>query len=358
MNTEKKTNSGFDILILIAGYWKTLLIVAVVTAAVSFFFSTPRFIKPKFQSSVIMFPTSSNAVSQLVLAEGNYNEFLDVTQFGNDLHIEQMIQILQSHDIKDHLIEKYDLIKHYEIDTNTKYWKTKLYKYVTSNVTFSRTHNLAVEIRVEDIDPKLAAEMANEVADYYDTLKRCIVQQRSQEAFQILQDEMQKTEEDIAILNDSLSRIMSHGVYDYESQSERLTQQYAVEVAKGNNAAVERLKKELAVLEEWGPLYVSVRDRLYHLKQVQEIYQQKYQNTRVDASYSLPQKFVVERARVSDKKCYPKKMVIMLVTTLCVLVFTIFLIVCKDNLIKIAGQFRVKRRSEPEEKTDSTPSAS
>ncbi len=338
MANEKK--SGFNILLLVISYWKTLLVVGVTTAVASFLLSMPFFIKPKYKSSVIMFPTSSNAVSQLVLADGNYNEFLDVTQFGNDLQIEQMIQILQSRDIKDHLIQRFDLVRHYEIDTNSKYWKTKLYKYVDGNVTFSRTHNLAVEISVEDTDPQLAAAMANEIADFYDTLKRRIVQQRSIEAFRILQDEMRLTEEQVALLNDSLSRIMSNGVFDYESQSERLTQQYAVEVAKGNTAAVERLKKELVVLEKWGPLYVSVRDRLYHLKEVQEIYQQKYQNTRVDASYSLPQKFVVERAQASDKKCYPKKLAISLVSTICVLIFTIFLIVCQDGLKQLGHAMR------------------
>ncbi|MBO4282596.1 MAG: hypothetical protein J5873_05325 [Bacteroidales bacterium] len=344
MANEKKT--GFNLLLLVISYWKTLLVVAVATAALSFLLSTPYFIKPKYKSSVIMFPTSSNAVSQLVLADGNYNEFLDVTQFGNDLQINQMIQILQSREIKDHLIERFDLICHYDIDTTSKYWKTKLYKYVDGNVTFSRTHNLAVEISVEDIDPNIAAAMANEIADYYDTLKRSIIQQRSIEAHRILQDEMRLTEEQVALLNDSLSHIMSKGVFDYESQSERLTQQYAVEVAKGNTVAVERLKKELAVLEEWGPLYVSVRDRLYHLKEVQEIYQQKYQNTRVDASYSLPQKFVVERAQPSDKKCYPKKLAISLVTTLCVLVFTIFLIVCQDGLKQLCQALRHSAKKE------------
>ncbi len=339
-------------ILLLVRNWKTLLIVAIAAAVVSFTFSTPHFIKPKYKASVIVFPTSSNAVSQLILAEGNYNEFLDVTQFGNDIHIEQMIQMLQSREIKDHLIEKFGLIRHYDIDTNAKYWKTKLYKYVTGNLSFSRTHNLAVEITVEDVDPQLAADMANEIADYYDTLKRRVIQQRSIEAFHILEDEMKKTDELIMELTDSLSHIMSHGVYDYESQSERLTQQYAVEVAKGNAAGAERIKKELNILEEWGPLYVSVRDRLFYLKEAQEIYQQKYQNTRVDASYTLPQKFVVERAVAPDKKCYPKKMVITLVATLCTLVLAIFLLVCKDSLTEIGSQLLAALKNEPEKETE------
>lgn len=346
--TDKKNNSsGLNIILVLAKYWKMLLIIAIVTAVVSFTLSTPRFIKPKYKSSVIMFPSSSNAVSQLVLAEGNYNEFLDVTQFGSEIHIEQMIQLLQSRDIKDHLIEKFDLIKHYNIDTNRKYWETKLYKYVANNVSFSRTHNLAVEICVEDIDPKIAADMANEIADYYDTLKRRVIRQRSIEAFNILEEEMEKTNELMSLLSDSLSNIMSHGVYDYESQSERLTQQYAIEVAKGNTTGANRIKKELIILEQWGPLYVSVRDRLFHLKEAQQLYQEKYQNARVDAAYTLPQKFVVERAVPSDKKCYPKKSVITLVSTLCVLIFTIFLIVCQDSLKNIFRQVSQAIKNDP-----------
>ncbi|MDD2621825.1 MAG: Wzz/FepE/Etk N-terminal domain-containing protein [Bacteroidales bacterium] len=331
-NNATSNNSCFNILLLIVKYWKTFLIVGIVSAVVSFTLSTPFFIKPKYKSSVIMFSTSSNAVSQLILAEGNYNEFLDVTQFGDDAHIEQMIQILNSREIKDHIIEKFNLIEHYDIDTTKEYWKTKLYKYVKNNIQFSRTDNLAVEITVEDTDPVLASDMANEIADYYDILKREIVQQRSKEAFAILQEEMKLTDQLIMELNDSLSRIMSKGVYDYETQSERLMQQYAIELAKGNTTAVKRIKEELLILEQYGPLYVSVRDRLFYLKEAQKLFQEKYQNTRVDASYTLPQKFVVEKAVPADKKSYPKKLLITIVSSFCVCLFTLFLLIFKENL--------------------------
>lgn len=329
---SKTTTSGINVLILIIKNWKLLLSVALLSAVVAFFFSTPIFIKPKYKSSVIMFSTSSNAVSQLILAEGNYNEFLDITQFGTDAHIEQMIQVLNSRDIKDHIIEKFNLTSHYGIDTNKKYWKSKLYKYVKNNIQFKRTDNLAVEIVVEDTDPKLAAEIANEIADYYDMLKRQIVQQRSIEAFHILQEEMKLTDQLVMSLTDSLSRVMSYGVYDYESQSERLTQQYAIELVKGNTTGVNRIKEELMILEKYGPIYVSVRDRLFYLKEAQKLYQEKYQNARVDASYTLPQKFVVEKAVPSDKKSYPKKLLIAIVTSICVSLFTFFLLIFKENI--------------------------
>jgi uncharacterized protein involved in exopolysaccharide biosynthesis len=109
-------------------------------------------------------------------------------------------------------------------------------------------------------------------------------------------------------------------------------QQYAIELAKGNTVAVKRIKDELMILEQYGPLYVSVRDRLFYLKDAQKLFQEKYQNTRVDASYSLPQKFIVEKAVPADKKSYPKKMLITIVSTFCVLLFTLFLLIFKENI--------------------------
>ena len=72
---------------------------------------------------------------------------------------------------------------------------------------FSRTDNLAVEITVMDTDPQLAADIANEIADYYDILKRQIIQQRSIEAFNILEEEMKLTDALVMSLTDSLSQL-------------------------------------------------------------------------------------------------------------------------------------------------------
>ncbi len=88
----------------------------------------------------------------------------------------------------------------------------------------------------------------------------------------------------------------------------------------------------MIILEQYGPLYVSVRDRLFYLKEAQKLFQEKYQNARVDASYTLPQKFVVEKAIPSDKKSYPKKLMMSLVTTLCVLLFTVFLLIFQEKI--------------------------
>jgi uncharacterized protein involved in exopolysaccharide biosynthesis len=191
---------------------------------------------------------------------------------------------------------------------------------------------MGVQVSVLDIDPQLAADMANEIADYYDVLKRKIIKQRSEEAFVILQDEMEKYEELTTALTDSLSKIMSYGVYDYESQSEGLMQQYAKEIANGNTTGAKRIKEELSILEQWGPVYLAIRDRIHFLKRGQMGLQEKYQSMRVDADYSLSQKFVIEYAVASDKKAYPKRSIVVIVSTFCSLAFALLLIIGRENI--------------------------
>lgn len=328
-NTENKKSHSLNIIVLIIRWWKVLLIIGVVSALLSAGIS--MLITPRFKSSVILMPTASNALSQMVMLSNN-NERLDATQFGDDVKIDQMLQILNSREIKKHLIETFNLAVHYEIKQNSKYWETKLYKEIEDKCRFSRTDFMGVQISVLDEDPQFAADMANEIADYYDVLKRKIIKQRTEEGFTIIEKEMEKIEETIALLVDSMSAIMSHGIYDYESQSERLIQQYAKDRASGNTAATKRIKEELTILEQWGPTYISVRNRILYLKESQMYLQQKLQAMRADADYALPQKFIVESAIASDKKEYPNRITIVIMTTICTLALALLLIICQESI--------------------------
>lgn len=341
---SKSTTENMGLLALIVK-WKTLLIIVGASAAV-LSLVVSLMITPKFKSSVVLLPTSSNAVSQMVMVDGNYNEFLDATQFGDDMKIDQMLQILNSRKVKDHLIQTFDLVKHYDLDTNRKYWKTKLYKNLESDITFSRTNYMGVQINVVDKNPQMAADIANEIADYYDTLKREIIQQRTAAAYAIVEQEMDSLNALVDVLSDSLSKIMAHGVYDYETQSERLYQQYVKEVASGNGAAAARLQNQLSILEQWGPQYVSIRDHVMNLREMQQGMQAKLQEMRVDAQYAMSQKFVVEKAVAADKKYYPKKAMIVVVTTICALVLAFFFILCQNSLQ--AAYLEIKQQNRPE----------
>jgi uncharacterized protein involved in exopolysaccharide biosynthesis len=332
---SKKSSTNYDasnVILVIVRWWKVLLLVTVSAAVLSV--AASFLIEKQYKSTVVMMPTATNAVSQMLMINNNYNEFLDAAQFGDDMKIDQMLQILHSRQMKTHLIEKFNLVEHYGIKKNEKYWEDKVYKMVAEKCRFSRTNFLAAEITVYDADPQWAADIANEIAAYYDTLKRSIVQQRTKESFAIMEDAIAKTETYIQTLVDSLAVIMSYGVYDYETQSERLMQQYAKEIAAGNTAAIKRIKEQLEILEKWGAASFSLQKKLQYTRMSQVDLQNKYEAMRVDAEYRLPQKFVTEYAVPSIKKAYPNRIMIMVATSLCSLLLALFFIFAKESLKK------------------------
>src|SRR5210317_1704573 len=103
---------------------KPLIYITVIAFLASIIFSHPFFITPKYKSTVVLYPTSSSSIAKALLGK-NPSVEQDVMQFGEEEQTEQMLQILSSSIIRDKIIEKYDLMDHYEIDENARYRRTK-----------------------------------------------------------------------------------------------------------------------------------------------------------------------------------------------------------------------------------------
>ena len=121
------------------------------------------FIEDKYESSVILFPSTTTSISRALLNDENYKE-KDFLEFGEEEEAEQLIQILKSDEIREHIIRKFDLMNHYKIDPEAKYRRTKLIQEYESNIDFVRTKFMSVKIEVLDTDKDYAADIANEIS--------------------------------------------------------------------------------------------------------------------------------------------------------------------------------------------------
>ena len=81
-NNREDLNSSFSLVVFLLKHWKIITIVCVATAVLSFIFSTPLFIKPKYQSTAIIYAPRTNSVAKILLNQENYNERLEV-KFGS-----------------------------------------------------------------------------------------------------------------------------------------------------------------------------------------------------------------------------------------------------------------------------------
>ena len=121
MTTDFKRNEDFDSssLVIFLYKWRKPLFIVILSALIgSWFFSLPWFITPKFQSTVILFPASTNSVSKALLSDQS-GKGQDLMTFGEDEQAEQLLQILNSNKIRTRIIRKFNLMQHYDIDTSS-----------------------------------------------------------------------------------------------------------------------------------------------------------------------------------------------------------------------------------------------
>ena len=329
MENQNKYNA-FSLLQFMWKWRKWLLIVCVaaffVSAACSFL------VRPRYKSTALLYAPRTSSVSKILLNEQNYNERLEIKALATVDETEQMLPFLNSVAIKDSLIEKYKLAEYYNIDVNKKGGMTKLYKTITNNLTVKRTDYGAISLSVSDWDPQRAYEMTLDVVRWLDTIKNAVEYERAQAACIILQNQMDSIEREIAIVNDSIRALMAHGVFDVKLQSERLTQQYAIAAAQGNTAAMQRILREQDTLAKYGAQLTSYQDLEFNFSKYHALCKQKMMDAKMDMTTIMPVKFVIDNPTPADKKYYPKKSLIVVISTLCAFVLTMIVLLMIERV--------------------------
>lgn len=313
-STSDFTDS-FKVAIFLFKWRKTLLILGITAALLSALFSSPLFIAPLYKSTVIMFPASSNSISKSLLNE-NANPEQDILEFGADEQTQQMLQILNSNKIRERVIRKFNLAEHYGIDRGYDFYHTEMNDRFRSNISFKLTEYLAVKITVLDKNPQMAADIANEIAALLDTVKNAIQKERAIQGLKIVEAEYHTQLQQVKSMEDSLTHFMKLGINDYESQSQMMNRQLAVEIAKGNTRSINALQAKLDVLATYGGSYISIRDALLYEKKQLSFLKARYEESKIDAYEAMPQKFIIENAYKAERKSYPVIWIIVLLSTL------------------------------------------
>jgi len=329
MEKQDKYNA-FSLLQFMWKWRKWLLLICGATILVSAVCSF--LIRPRYKSTALIYAPRTNSVSKILLNEQNYNERLEIKALATVDETEQMLPFLNSIAIKDSLIEKYHLADYYDIDINNKGGKTKLYKSITNNMTVKRTEYGAISVTVSDWDPQRAHDMTLDVVRWLDTIKNHVEHERALAAYTILKQQLDSIEKEVAATNDSIREIMSHGVFDVKEQSERLTQQYAIAVAQGNTAAMQRIQKEQDTLAKYGGKLTEYIDMEYNFSKYHALCKQKMLDAKMDMTTIMPVKFVIDNPTVADKKYYPKKSLIIVISTLCAFILTMMVLLMIEKL--------------------------
>lgn len=298
-----------------------LIIITLVAAILGAVFSAPFFITPLYRSEAIVYPAN-------------------IDSYSDESETEQMLQLMQAHSIVDSMIRIFDLAKHYDINPEYKHFRTVLLHEYRKNVKISKTPYEAVSITVRDKDPVQASQMVEEILRLYDGKVAYLHKSKYAEVIEMFEKHMQyKTQ-----LIDSLQNRMyvlgtEYGLVDYAFQSQEIMRGYLRTLTGSgaqniNTAGVNRLKENI---EKHGGEMIVLTEMLQHEAR-------DYVEMKVD--YELALRFynaemtysnIITYPFPSDKKVFPVRWVIVVLSALGAFLLAMFVIFMLENKHIILG---------------------
>lgn len=250
-----------------------------------------------------------------------------------------MLQILNSEEIRERIISQFNLMSHYRIDSTQKYPRTRLNRKFSENISFNRTEYLSVRIDVLDENPEIAANIANTIAQLVDTVKTRMLHERAIDALAIVEKEYTEFQDYLQAREDTLNRLRSYGVLDYKSQVERLSEAYGKALMAGNSSATRAIEEKMAVLAKYGGLFIAIAQDMEHDRLMLNRLKMKYEEAKMDATEILAHKFVVDRATPAEKKSYPIRWLIVVISTVAAFLLSIIALLFIENLQRLRSVY-------------------
>lgn len=279
-----------------------VLVAAVVASAVASFL-----IQPRYKSTAVLFPTSSNRTTKSIMAD-RYS--MDIVDYGGERDCEYALQILSSQSMMEDVCNRFNLMEHYGIDGNAKDKFARLGDMYRAYVSVKRTEFLGIEVSVEDVDPQMAADIANYITTNYDTICTEILMPRTVDALNVMRGVCERLEAEIVGLDDSLG-----GMYNYSDYTNRMYQELARQTASGNTGAANRIKDEIASHRTAKGSFADIDNLLKEKQKELAELQTQVAERQAEVDMSVSHKFWVDKAVPADKKSFPKRAMIILLGT-------------------------------------------
>lgn len=296
--------------------WKLhFFIVSGLAIGISVVFSSEYFMPPVYKSFAIVYPSN-------------------IIPYSSETPTEQMLQLLESNDVRDEVIRKFDLAKHYNIDTAEESGHYKLITEYESNIEAKHTSVSSIEIKAYDTDPKLASEIVSEIINAVNVKARNLQRDKTKEVVVILENLMQSKKAQIDSVNNALQELrVKYQILDYDLQTREVSRGYYG--ALGNGARKENLKDidvMMRNLEEKGGDFYKLQQTFNALLKSYNATKLEYDQAVSDLTKELTYTNLISRPFPADKKSFPIRWIVVVTSLLSANLFLVFIIISIDKM--------------------------
>ncbi len=262
---------------------KKLLVVTLACAIISG--GLTLMIPKEYSSTAIIYPPASLSL--------DYN--VDNPNFGYDVEADRLLQILQSAEIRDSVIAKFDLLKYYGLDKNEKDWLYKLNKRFRRDIDFTRTQYMSIQVTAQTKDPEMSSGIVNYILKVADKVREKIYKQNIMLSYNKTWDEYSSEK----YITDSLLNILRNDLQNLNISSLVLLAPNTQ--LSFNFEQVSNIKNNGKENLELGACILQYR---YHLEKNND-FEVKLKKIKNILDNPVPGIYIIDRGEPSYKKVFP-----------------------------------------------------
>lgn len=203
----------------------SVLIVGIITTIICLFL--PNY----YKASTTFYAASPTLANPTALGYDDNIRYI----YGGSEDLDRLFSIVNSNELQSYLIKKFDLFKRYEVDSTTSEGRHLMGLMFKENYKTLSTKYEAIELSVEDKDPIIAAQIANEARNYANMISQRLIKETQVTNIKSVEKNITLQEAKVSALADTIQLKKSKSkVIDPYFQSET----YSTEVirAEGNLA--------------------------------------------------------------------------------------------------------------------------
>ena len=301
--------SNIEIVQFAAKKWKLLFVIGCIAGVFAYVFSLPQFIAPKYKSEAIVYPAN-------------------LGQYAEETSLEQMQQYLESNELRDHIIEKFNLYDEYDIDQDEPNKRTYMNAAYMEHITFSETRFESIRVNTLSTDPVKARDIAVEILEELNRIIRRIEREKYQEIVVINRKMMDDKKAQLDSLENKIREISTtYGILDYITQSERVTEKYMDFLLIGKKGKdFEEAKTLYENLQKHGRKFHDLHAQLNVINAEYMTRRGGFEHAQKDLNKMQTYSNVVVKPEVSDKKSYPIRWLIFVTAIVASMGFTFVLL--------------------------------
>jgi len=319
----------------------------VATAGISLFLAN------YYQATTIFFAASEDlAKPESLFSERGSN--IRTEYYGNEDDRDRLLTVAQSNELKDFLIDSFQLYEHYKMDREAPRAKYRIRRKIDKYYDIIQTDRDALELSYEDKDPVFAARLANAAREKIEEITLRLVRNNQLKSLQANRQNLATKTRNLAVIGDSLAVLQArYGIYNGAEQVQVLTERIsAIEgqltrrqtqlsmLRESNGVPRDTITFLTAQVRGWSTALDTLRARLdlgrqglgtitaleqQHEDLARRLAQDRERTRVLEATYAadVPVVLVVENAEVPLYKSRPRRSILVLAATFLMFGFSV-----------------------------------